>query len=93
MEHTAEHRAEKPVKASINQVLLLLAAACLGAMACLYLAPGVANAQRAGPFTLVAHNNNTANVGIFRIDQSSGAVTFCIVEDRTLATHCGPAAQ
>ncbi len=81
------------MKTAINQYGLAVIAAFVGVALCLYLVPQTANAQRVGPFTLVAHANNTANVGIFRVDQSSGAVSFCTVDDRTLATHCGAAAE
>ena len=81
------------MKTAMNRYGIVIVAAFIGAALCLYLAPQAANAQRLGPFTLVAHANNTANVGIFRVDQSSGAVSFCTVDDRTLATHCGAASE
>lgn len=77
----------------VNQYLLAITSACLGAVMCLYLAPTPANAQRVGPFTLTAHSNITANVGIFRVDQSNGRVSFCSVDDRSLATRCGASSE
>ena len=77
----------------VNQYILGIASAFLGAVLCLYLMPTTANAQRVGPFTLTAHSNITANVGIFRVDQSNGRVSFCIVDDRSLATRCGEASE
>ena len=49
-------------------------------------------AQRSGPYQLVAHSNQTANVGIFRINQSSGQVSFCFVEGAGAAVtvRCTP---
>ena len=38
-----------------------------------------AEAQREGPFQLMHHSNNTANVGVFRLDVSSGEVSYCFV--------------
>ena len=44
-----------------------------------------AEAQRAGLYRLVAHSNQTSNVGLFRINESTGQVSFCFVEGSTSA--------
>lgn len=46
------------------------------------LAASHVEAQRVGPFALVAHSNQTANVGVFRLDTASGQVSFCYVNDQ-----------
>ncbi len=38
-----------------------------------------AQAQRVGPFQLMHHSNTTANAGVFRIDESTGEVSYCFV--------------
>ena len=39
-----------------------------------------AAAQRfGGPYQLMHHSNPSANAGVFRIDQSSGEVSYCYV--------------
>lgn len=62
---------------------LLVAAAAL-----LMLSGQPAEAQRNGPYSLVAHSNETADVGIFRINNSSGAVSFCYVRGATPTLAC-----
>lgn len=62
---------------------LLLAAGAL-----LVLAGQPAEAQRNGPYQLVAHSNETADVGIFRLNVSSGAVSFCYVRGVTPVISC-----
>ncbi len=38
-----------------------------------------AEAQHMGPFQLMHHSNTTANAGVFRLDVSTGEVTYCFV--------------
>ncbi len=38
-----------------------------------------AEAQRVGPFQLMHHSNPTANAGVFRLDESTGEVSYCFV--------------
>lgn len=38
-----------------------------------------ARAALGGPYQLTPHSNTTANVGVFRIDTSSGEVSYCFV--------------
>jgi hypothetical protein len=68
--------------------LILGAIVALGAMAVYQ--PAVA--QRGGPYHLVAHSNETANVGLFRINQASGQVSFCFVEGvgAAVSVRCTP---
>ena len=78
---------------SATTFLLAMIVALLGIGIWLY-APQ-AQAQRTGPFMLVAHSNQTANVGIFRIDTSSGSVSFCYVDgpNGNLNVRCTPSVQ
>ncbi len=38
-----------------------------------------AEAQRVGPFQLMHHSNIQANAGVFRIDESTGDVSYCFI--------------
>jgi hypothetical protein len=40
-----------------------------------------AEAQRvtSGPYQLMHHSNTVANAGVFRLDTSSGEVTYCFI--------------
>lgn len=76
--------------ASLPGLLLML----LIAITCYYTATQSAHADRGGPYMLVAHSNQTANVGIFRIDTSSGAVSFCYLDSGAgVALRCTPSAN
>lgn len=76
----------------VMPVLLTLMSTCLLSLAMWLYAPH-AEAQRVGPFMLVAHSNQTANVGIFRLDTSSGAVSFCTPDPSGTTVRCSAAAQ
>jgi len=67
-------------KTSNSRFYAVLGAATLLLAAAMWLYAPRAEAQRVGPFMLVAHSNQTANVGIFRIDTSNGGVSFCVPE-------------
>ncbi|HUY69235.1 MAG TPA: hypothetical protein VMV79_08035 [Alphaproteobacteria bacterium] len=43
-----------------------------------------AHAQMDGPFQLMHHSNPTANAGVFRIDEATGAVSYCFVDQNRL---------
>lgn len=47
-----------------------------------------ANAQRVGPFQLMHHSNTNANAGVFRIDESSGEVSYCYVAGDNATLVC-----
>lgn len=38
-----------------------------------------ARADMGGPYQLQQHSNTTANVGVFRIDTTSGEVSYCFI--------------
>lgn len=38
-----------------------------------------ATTNDSGPYQLMQHSNNTANAGVFRLDTSSGEVSYCYV--------------
>lgn len=40
-----------------------------------------ASAQMTGPFQLMHHSNSVANAGVFRLDTSTGAVSYCYIAD------------
>ncbi len=43
---------------------------------------GPAAALNGGPYVLMQHSNTTANVGVFRLDTVSGAVSYCYLTGR-----------
>ena len=50
-----------------------------------------AYADRGGPYYMVAHQNNTINPGIFRIDSASGSISYCFVRgssETDTIVHC-----
>ncbi|MDX9689918.1 MAG: hypothetical protein EOM37_00595 [Proteobacteria bacterium] len=42
-----------------------------------------AHANTKGPFQLMNHSNTTANAGVFRLDTSTGAVSYCFVSEQS----------
>ncbi len=36
-----------------------------------------ANASAMGPYVMMHHSNTTANVGVFRMDATSGEISYC----------------
>lgn len=38
-----------------------------------------ARAMNDGPYTIMQHSNTTANAGVFRLDTTSGAISYCYV--------------
>lgn len=60
---------------------------------------GTAQAQaggRVGPFQLMHHANPTANPGVFRLDTTTGEVSYCYVSGsstETASLHCLPGVQ
>jgi hypothetical protein len=38
-----------------------------------------AAAQQGGPYQLMHHSNTVANAGVFRLDTSSGGVSYCFI--------------
>lgn len=59
----------------------------------------VAQAQaggRVGPFLLMHHANPTANPGVFRVDTTTGEVSYCYVagsSTESASLHCLPGVQ
>lgn len=43
---------------------------------------GPARALTGGPYMLMQHSNTTANVGVFRLDTSTGGVSYCYLTGR-----------
>lgn len=60
---------------------------------------GVSQAQaggRVGPFQLMHHANPTANPGVFRLDTTTGEVSYCYVagsSTENASLHCLPGVQ
>ena len=51
---------------------------------------------RVGPFQLMHHANPTANPGVFRLDTTTGEVSYCYVSGsstETASLHCLPGVQ
>jgi hypothetical protein len=40
-----------------------------------------AQAQQTGPYQLMHHSNTVANAGVFRLDVSTGGISYCFVND------------
>ncbi len=69
----------------------------LGALLMAVVAFGVqashpAAAMNGGPYQLMQHSNTTANVGVFRIDTTSGAVSYCYLTGNA-NLNCTPEVQ
>ena len=47
-----------------------------------------AEAQRVGPFQLMHHSNTTAWPGIFRLDTSTGDLTYCYITGESSTLTC-----
>ncbi len=68
-----------------TQAILIGAAMIAGSI---LIAHGVssAQAQAGGPFQLMHHSNTVANAGVFRLDTSTGEVSYCFITgDQSLA--------
>ncbi len=48
---------------------------------------GTAHANMGGPYQLMRHSNPSANAGVFRIDTSTGGVSYCYI-NASQATTC-----
>ena len=83
------------MKAKLNNSAAYLFAFAVLVLAGVLLWGQPAEAQRSGIYHLVAHSNQTSNVGIFRVNESTGQVSFCFVEGTTSATtvRCTPEVQ
>lgn len=71
-----------------SSLFVTLGALVVAVATLLLVAQQPAEAQRSGPYQLVAHSNQTADVGIFRLNVSSGAVSFCYVRGATPTLAC-----
>lgn len=40
-----------------------------------------ASASGKGPYVLMQHSNTTANAGVFRLDTTSGGISYCYVSN------------
>jgi len=58
---------------------ILLGAALIAASILIVNTIQPARALGAGPFQLMHHSNTAANAGVFRLDTSSGEVSYCFV--------------
>lgn len=66
----------------MNAAQAILAGAGLIAAAILVVnasQPALAQHLNGGPYQLMHHSNNTANAGVFRLDTTSGEVSYCYV--------------
>jgi hypothetical protein len=49
-----------------------------------------AEAQMRGPFQLMHHSNTVSNAGVFRLDTSSGEVSYCFITADSSLTCSAP---
>jgi hypothetical protein len=51
----------------------------------LFISQGMPQAQASmkGPYQLMQHSNTSANAGVFRMDTSSGEVSYCFVSEQS----------
>jgi hypothetical protein len=67
---------------SMTNIQAILIGACIIAGSILFSnAVPSAHAQQAGPYQLMHHSNTVANAGVFRLDVSTGGVSYCFVGD------------
>jgi hypothetical protein len=48
-----------------------------------------AQANTGGPYQLMHHSNTSANAGVFRLDTTSGGVSYCYINAGQAATCTG----
>lgn len=64
----------------MSQIKAIVAGAAIIAASILFVGDRhSATASVGGPYQLMQHSNNTANAGVFRLDTSSGDVSYCYV--------------
>jgi hypothetical protein len=69
-----------------TQAILIGAALIAGSI---FATTGIHDAKAAyggGPYQLMHHSNTTANVGIFRLDTSTGGTSFCYMSNAQTLT-------
>lgn len=54
--------------------------------------PAAAQLSSNGPFQLMHHSNNSANAGVFRLDTSTGDVSYCYVTGQSQLI-CSPSVR
>ncbi|MGB9154191.1 MAG: hypothetical protein WCD70_14015 [Alphaproteobacteria bacterium] len=64
-----------------NTQAILIGAAFIGASILLGNGMHAAQAQQSGPYMLMHHSNTVANAGVFRLDVTTGGVSYCFVSD------------
>ena len=52
--------------------------------------PAAAQKMSEGPFQLMHHSNTVANAGVFRLDTSSGEITYCYITGNSDLTCTRP---
>ena len=52
--------------------------------------PAAAQKMSVGPFQLMHHSNTVANAGVFRLDVSTGDVTYCYIAANSELTCTKP---
>lgn len=58
--------------------LMLGLCVCLGAM--LYVDRAEAQSRSLGPYMIMHHSNPTASAGVFRVNQSTGYMSYCYID-------------
>jgi hypothetical protein len=66
---------------------------CMALGALLYVDRAEAQTRNLGPFMIMHHANTTASPGVFRVNQSTGYVSYCYVNSSSQpAVSCTPEA-
>ena len=70
--------------------LMLGLCLCLGAL--LFVEKAEAQTRALGPYMIMNHSNPTATAGVFRVNQSTGYVSYCYVDSTGKSVLCTPEA-
>ena len=72
----------------------ILAGAVLIALSVLFVSSiRPAEAQRMGPFELMHHSNTSAVAGVFRLDTTTGEVSYCYLNGNAVDLVCTKAVR
>jgi len=77
---------------SVQAILTGAALVAVTIFAIATMRPAMAQHMSGGPFMIVHNGNPNANSSIFRLDQSTGEVTYCFVNQSSSSTSlvCTP---
>jgi hypothetical protein len=72
-----------------NTQAILIGAALIASSVIATCGVHTAQAYGGGPYQLMHHSNSLANAGVFRLDTSSGGVSYCYISGEQALT-CTP---